>query len=332
MENKITAAITGVSGYVPDYVLTNAELETMVNTNDDWITSRTGIKERRILKGEGKGTSDLAAPAVEALLEKTNTKPEEVDLIITATVTPDFQFPATANVISDKVGLVNAFGYDISAACSGFIYSLVTGSRFIESGHYKKVIVVGADKMSSIVDYEDRATCIIFGDGGGAVMLEPNQDGLGISDSILRSDGAGRKFLHQKAGGSVKPASHESVDAKEHYVYQEGAQVFKSAVSSMADVSKEIMDRNQLAADDVKWLVPHQANLRIIDATQRRMGLPKERVMINIQKYGNTTNGTIPLCLWEWEDLLKKGDNVILSAFGGGFTWGAVLLKWAYTK
>ena len=332
MENKITAAITGVSGYVPDYVLTNAELETMVNTNDDWITSRTGIKERRILKGEGKGTSDLAVPAVKALLEKTNTKPEEVDLLIAATVTPDFQFPATANVISDKVGLVNAFGYDISAACSGFIYSLVTGSRFIESGQYKKVIVVGADKMSSIVDYEDRATCIIFGDGGGAVMLEPNQDGLGINDSILRSDGAGRKFLHQKAGGSVKPASHESVDAKEHYVYQEGAQVFKSAVSSMADVSKEIMDRNHLAADDVKWLVPHQANLRIIDATQRRMGLPKERVMINIQKYGNTTNGTIPLCLWEWEDQLKKGDNIILSAFGGGFTWGAILLKWAYTK
>ena len=332
MENKITAAITGVSGYVPDYVLTNKELETMVDTNDEWITSRTGIKERRILKEEGLGTSDLAVPAVKDLLKKTNTEPEEVDLIITATVTPDFQFPATANVISDKVGLVNAFGYDLSAACSGLIYALVTGSRFVESGQYKKVIVVGADKMSSIIDYEDRATCIIFGDGGGALMLEPNQEGLGIQDSILRSDGAGRKFLHQKAGGSVKPASHATVDAREHYVYQEGAQVFKSAVSSMADVSKEIMDRNRLEADDISWLVPHQANLRIIDATQRRMGLPKERVMINIQKYGNTTNGTIPLCLWEWENKLHKGDKIVLSAFGGGFTWGAIYLKWAYDK
>jgi 3-oxoacyl-[acyl-carrier-protein] synthase-3 len=332
MENKITAAITGVSGYVPDYVLTNKELETMVDTNDEWITSRTGIKERRILKEEGKGTSDLAVPAVKSLLEKTNTKPEEVDLLITATVTPDFQFPATANIISDKVGLVNAFSYDIAAACSGFIYSVATASKFIESGQYKKVIVVGADKMSSIIDYEDRATCIIFGDGGGAIMLEPNEEGLGINDSILRTDGAGRKFLHQKAGGSVKPASHETVDAREHYVYQEGAQVFKSAVSNMADVSKEIMDRNGLVAEDIKWLVPHQANLRIIDATQRRMGLPKERVMINIQKYGNTTNGTIPLCLWEWEDQLHKGDNIVLSAFGGGFTWGAIYLKWAYDK
>lgn len=332
MTNKIHAAITGVSGYVPDYVLTNQELETMVDTNDEWITSRTGIKERRILKGEGLGTSDLAVPAVKNLLEKTNTAAEEVDLIITATVTPDLQFPATANIISDKVGLVNAFGYDLGAACSGFLYALTTASKFIETGNYKKVIVVGADKMSSIIDYQDRATCIIFGDGGGAVMLEPNEEGLGIIDTSMHSDGSGRKHLHQKAGGSVKPASHATVDAREHYVYQEGSFVFKAAVSNMADVSKHIMDKNNLEADDVAWLVPHQANLRIIDATQRRMGLPKERVMINIQKYGNTTNGTIPLCLWEWENQLKKGDNLILSAFGGGFTWGAIYLKWAYNK
>ena len=332
MSQHYKAAITGVAGYVPDYVLTNKELETIVDTTDEWIITRTGIKERHLLKGEEKGTSTMAIPAVKDLLEKTNTAPEEVDLIICATVTPDHQFPATANIISDEVGLVNAFGFDIAAACSGFIYSLVTASKYIESGLYKKVIVVGADKMSSIIDYTDRKTCVIFGDGAGAVMLEPNEEGFGIQDSILKSDGSGKKHLHQKAGGSVKPASHETVDAREHYVYQEGAQVFKAAVTSMASVSREIMTRNQLTADDVAYLAPHQANLRIIEATRRKMGLPEEKVMINIDRYGNTTNGTIPLCLWEWEDKLKKGDNIVISAFGGGFTWGAIYLKWAYNK
>ncbi|TPE42124.1 beta-ketoacyl-ACP synthase III [Pontibacter mangrovi] len=328
--SKITAAITGVSGYVPEYVLTNKELETMVETNDEWITSRTGIKERRILKGEGKGTSHIAVPAVRDLLKKTNTKPEDVDLLICATTTPDMVFPATANLITAEVGAVNAFGYDLQAACSGFLFALATGAKFVESGQYKKVIVVGADKMSSIVDYTDRATCIIFGDGGGAVMLEPNTEGLGIQDAILKSDGTGAPFLHMKAGGSRKPATIETVQAREHYAYQEGQQVFKFAVKGMADVSAEIMERNHLTGDDVAWLVPHQANKRIIEATANRMGLSNEKVMLNIHKYGNTTSGTIPLCLWEYEKQLKKGDNVILAAFGGGFTWGAIYLKWAY--
>ncbi|MDB9775343.1 ketoacyl-ACP synthase III [Vicingaceae bacterium] len=327
---KITAAITAIGGFVPEYKLTNEELETMVDTNNEWIMSRTGIEERRILKGEDKGSSDLGAPAIEELLKKRGIKAEEIDLIICCTVTPDHVFPATANIISDKIGAKNAFGFDLNAACSGFLYGLATGSKFIESGQYKKVVIVGADKMSSIVDYEDRTTCIIFGDGAAAVLLEPSEDGLGIQDSILRSDGSGRIHLHQKAGGSVKPPSHETIDNKEHYIYQEGQAVFKFAVTNMADVSAEIMDKNNLTADDVAWLVPHQANKRIIDATARRMGVSDEKVMLNINKYGNTTNGTIPLCLWEWESQLKKGDNIILSAFGGGFTWGSIYLKWAY--
>ena len=327
---KITAAITGIHGYVPDYILTNKELETMVDTNDEWITSRTGVKERRILKGEGRGSSDMGAEAVKGLLKKTNTAAEEIDLIICATATPDMLFPSTACIIADKVGSTNCFAYDLMAACSGFLYSLATASKFIETGAYKKVIVVGADKMSSIVDYTERSTCIIFGDGAGAVLLEPSEDGLGIQDSILKSDGSGREFLHLKAGGSVKPASHETIDAKEHFIFQDGQPVFKAAVKSMADVSEEIMNRNNLTADDVAWLVPHQANKRIIDATARRMGVGEDKVMLNIQRYGNTTNATIPLCLWEWENQLNKGDNIILAAFGGGFTWGSIYLKWAY--
>ncbi len=327
---KIHAAITAVGGYVPDYVMTNAELETIVDTTDEWIQSRTGIKERHILKGEGLGTSDMGAEAVNLLLKKRGISAMDIDLIICATTTPDMQFPATANVISDKVGAKNAFGFDVNAACSGFIYALNTGAQFIETGKYKKVIVVGGDKMSSIVNYEDRTTCIIFGDGAGAVLLEPNNEGTGIIDSILRSDGSGRVHLHQKAGGSVKPASMETVMNKEHYIYQEGQPVFKFAVKNMADVSAEIMERNQLTGDDVAWLVPHQANKRIISATADRMGLPESKVMINIERYGNTTNGTLPLCLWEWESRLHKGDNIILAAFGGGFTWGATYIKWAY--
>jgi 3-oxoacyl-[acyl-carrier-protein] synthase-3 len=327
---KIRAAITGIQAYAPDYILTNQELENMVDTSDEWITTRTGIKERHILRGKGLGTSDMAVKAVEGLLEKTKTTPDEIELVICATVSPDMVYPATANIISDKVGIKNAFSFDLNAACSGFIYSLITASKYIESGMYKKVIVVGADKMSSIVNYADRQTCIIFGDAAGAVLLEPATDGVGIMDSILRTDGSGRIHLHQKAGGSVKPASHETVDAGEHYVYQEGQAVFKFAVTNMADVSVEIMERNGLESKDIAWLVPHQANLRIIEATARRMGLEKEKVMINIQRYGNTTNGTIPMCLYEWEDQLKKGDNVVLAAFGGGFTWGSIYLKWGY--
>jgi len=327
---KINAAITGVQGYVPDYVLTNQELETLVDTNDEWIVSRTGVKERRILKEEGKGSSELGTLAIKGLLAKTNTSAEEIDLIICATATPDMVFPSTACIIANNVGAKNAFAYDLMAACSGFLFALSTASKFIETGTYKKVIVVGADKMSSIVDYTERATCIIFGDGAGAVMLEPTEDGLGIQDAILRSDGAGMEFLHMKAGGSAKPASHATIDAKEHYIFQDGQPVFKAAVKSMADVSEEIMERNNLSADDVAWLVPHQANKRIIDATARRMGVGNEKVMLNIEKYGNTTNGTIPLCLWEWEGKLNKGDNIILAAFGGGFTWGSIFIKWAY--
>ena len=327
---KINAAITGIQGYVPDYILTNKELETLVDTNDEWIVSRTGVKERRILKEEGKGSSELGTKAIKGLLEKTNTLPEEIDLIICATATPDMVFPSTACVIANNIGAKNAFAYDLMAACSGFLFALSTASKFIETGTYNKVIVVGADKMSSIVDYTERATCIIFGDGAGAVLLEPNKDGLGIQDAILKSDGAGIEFLHMKAGGSAKPASHDTIDAKEHFIFQDGQPVFKAAVKSMADVSAEIMERNNLSADDVAWLVPHQANKRIIDATARRMGVGSEKVMLNIEKYGNTTNGTIPLCLWEWENKLNKGDNIILAAFGGGFTWGSIFIKWAY--
>lgn len=328
--SSLKAAITAVQGYVPPDLLTNADLEKMVDTTDEWIRSRTGIEVRHILKGEGLGTSDMAVEAVKGLCAKRGIDPMEIDLLICATVTPDHVFPATANIICDKVGAKNAFGYDIGAACSGFIFALVTGSQFIETGKYKKVVIVGADKMSSIIDYTDRSTCVIFGDGAGAVLLEPTTENVGIMDSVLKSDGNGRHYLHQKAGGSVKPASHETVDKKEHYVFQDGQPVFKAAVVGMADVSVEIMERNHLTADDVAYLVPHQANLRIIDATARRMGVGNEKVMINIQKYGNTTSGTIPLCLWDWEKQLKKGDNLVLAAFGGGFTWGAVYVKWAY--
>lgn len=324
------AAITGIASYVPEDILTNDDLSKMVDTNDEWIRTRTGIIKRHILKGKGKGTSDLGAPAVKKLLKKTNTRPEEVDLLICTTVTPDMQFPATANIIADKVGLVNAFSFDLNAACSGFLFGLQTARSYVQSGLYKKVVVVGADKMSSIVDYEDRATCVIFGDGGGAVMVEPTTEEVGILDADLHSDGSGRVHLHQKAGGSVKPASHETVDAREHYIYQEGQAVFKFAVSRMADVSKDIMDKHHIKPEELAWLVPHQANLRIIEATARRMGINPEQVMINIQNYGNTTDGTIPLCLHQWEKDLKKGDKIILSAFGGGFTWGAIYLKWAY--
>jgi len=329
---KIYAGITAVGGYVPEYRLTNAELEKMVDTNDEWIRTRTGISERRILKDEGKGSSDLAVPAVLELCKKRGISPQEIDCMICATVTPDMVFPATANIICDKIGATNAFSFDIMAACSGFLYAVTTATAFIESGRYKKIVVVGVDKMSSIIDYSDRTTCIIFGDGAGAILLEAVEDNLGIQDSILKSDGSGSKFLHMKAGGSVKPSTVETVLAREHYVYQEGQAVFKFAVKGMADVSYELMERNNLTADDIAWLVPHQANLRIIDATANRMGLPKEKVMINIQKYGNTTAGTLPLCLWEWEKKLKKGDNIILAAFGGGFTWGATWVKWAYNS
>ncbi|MCU0442984.1 MAG: ketoacyl-ACP synthase III [Bacteroidia bacterium] len=330
--NKITAAITCVNGYVPEDLLTNKDLEKMVDTTDEWILTRTGIRERHILKDPNLATSDMAVPAVNGLLQKRGITAEEIDLIIFATVTPDLIFPSSACILADKIGAKNAFGYDLAAACSGFLFALETGAKFVESGRYQKVVVVGGDKMSSIIDYTDRNTCIIFGDGLGCVLLEPNEEGLGVIDSILKVDGHGRHFLHQKAGGSLKPPTRATVDAREHYVYQDGKTVFKYAVSGMADVSAQIMERNSLTADDVAWLVPHQANLRIIDATAERMGLPREKVMINIDHFGNTTNGTLPLCLWEWEKQLKKGDNIILSAFGGGFTWGAIYLKWAYNS
>lgn len=328
--SKIHAAITAVGGYVPEYVLTNQELETMVDTNEEWITSRTGIKERRILKGEGLATSDLAVPAVKQLLEKRGIGAEEIDLIIFCTTTPDYPFPATANLFADKIGAKNAWGWDLQAACSGFVFGLTTGAQFIESGKHKKVLVVGADKMSAMVDYTDRATCILFGDGCGAALLEPDYEGNGVIDSILKSDGAGIPYLHQKAGGSLRPATHETIDARQHYAYQEGQAVFKFAVTNMANVAAEVMERNNLGADDIAWLVPHQANKRIIDATASRTGVSPDKVVINIERYGNTTNATIPLCLWEWESKFKKGDNIILAAFGGGFTWGSVYLKWAY--
>ncbi len=327
---QVRAKISGIQGYIPDYILTNKELETMVDTSDEWITSRTGIKERRILKGKDQGTSVIGIKAVKGLLEKTNTNPQEIDLLICATTTPDMPFPATANIIANTVDATNSFSYDLQAACSGFIYGLATGSQFIETGKYKKVVVVGADKMSSIVNYQDRTTCIIFGDGGGAVLLEPSDEGYGIMDTLLRSDGSGEKFLHMKAGGSRRPATQETVLAREHYVSQEGSAVFKFAVTNMADTSFKIMKKNGLTGDDIAWLVPHQANKRIIDATSKRMGIGDEKVMLNIHKYGNTTSGTIPLCLWDYEHQLNKGDNLILAAFGGGFTWGSVYLKWAY--
>jgi 3-oxoacyl-[acyl-carrier-protein] synthase-3 len=327
---KITAAITGVGAYVPDYILTNDELSKMVDTTDEWIMTRIGIKERHILKEEGEGTSFMGVRAVNQLLERTQTNLDEVDLLICATVTPDHVFPATANIIADKVGLTGAFHFDINAGCSGFLYALATGARFVESGQYKKVIIVGADKMSSIVDYTDRSVSPIFGDGAGAVMLEPDADGLGVLDMLLESDGVGRHHLHQKAGGSVKPSSHESVEAREHFIYQEGQPVFKWAVSKMADISVEMMEKHNITSDDIAYLVPHQANMRIISATAKRMGLDPEKVMINIEKYGNTTAGTLPLCLADYEHDLKKGDNLILSTFGAGFTWGAILIKWAY--
>ena len=318
MMKKITAAITAVGGFVPEDKLTNFDLEKMVDTNDEWIRTRTGISERRILKGAGKATSDMVVPAVRQLCEKRGISPDEIDCMIVGTVTPDMVFPATANIACDKLGARNAFGFDVSAACSGFLYTLTLGATLIESGRYKKVVVVGADKMSAIVDYNDRATCIIFGDGAGAVLLEPTEDGTGILDSILRSDGSGCQYLHMKAGGSLKPASIETVTAREHYAFQDGQPVFKAAVKGMADISAELLEKNNLTGDDIAWLVPHQANLRIIDATANRMGLPREKVMINIDRYGNTTAATIPLCLWEWEDKMKKGDNIVLSAFGDG--------------
>tara|TARA_B100001758_G_C18416772_1_gene620756 strand:- start:11524 stop:12525 length:1002 start_codon:yes stop_codon:yes gene_type:complete len=329
---KNTAAITGVQGYVPDYILTNQKLETMVDTNDEWITSRTGIKERRILKDKDKATSDMAAEAVRGLLKKTNTNPNEIDLIICATSTPDMMVASTACIVCDKVGAKNAFGYDLMAACSGFLYALSTGSKFIETGTYNKIIVIGVDMMSSIIDYTDRATCIIFGDGAGAVLLEPDSEGYGVQDAVLKSDGSGRDHLHIKSGGSLSPSTHKTVDNREHYVFQDGQPVFKAAVKNMADVSAEIMERNHLTSNDISWLVPHQANKRIIDATAKRMGLGEDRVMLNIQKYGNTTAGTIPLCLWDYETQLNKGDKIILAAFGGGFTWGSIYLKWAYNS
>ncbi|OQY92964.1 MAG: 3-oxoacyl-ACP synthase [Sphingobacteriales bacterium UTBCD1] len=330
MNNKIKAAITSVGGYVPPDKLTNFDLEKMVDTNDEWIRTRTGIEERRILKGEGLATSDMVVPAVLELCRKRGIDPLEIDCLIVGTVTPDMVFPATANIACEKLGAKNAWGFDVSAACSGFLYTLTLGASLIESGRYKKVVVCGADKMSAIVDYSDRSTCIIFGDGAGAVLLEPDTEGYGVLDSILKSDGSGCQFLHMKAGGSKKPATIETVMAKEHYIYQEGQAVFKFAVKGMADVSAELLERNKLTGDDIAWLVPHQANKRIIDATAHRMGLSPEKVMLNIQRYGNTTAGTIPLCLWEWEKQLKKGDKIVLAAFGGGFTWGATLVKWAY--
>ena len=327
---KIRAAITGINAWVPEYKLTNQELSKMVDTSDEWIMQRVGVKERRILKGKGRGSSDLGEQAVLGLLLKTNTAPEDVDLLICSTVTPDMLFPATANIISDKCGIKNAFSFDLNAACSGFLFALQTGAAYIETGRYKKVIIVGADKMSSITDYTDRTTCPLFGDAAGAVLLEPTAEEFGIMDYIFHTDGSGRKYLYLKAGGSVKPASYITVDAKEHFIYQKGQTVFKFAVLNMADVTAEIMERNNLKSEDIAWLVPHQANLRIIEATGRRMGLAPEKVMINIENYGNTTSATIPLCIWEYEQKLKKGDILILAAFGGGFTWGSIYLKWAY--
>ena len=328
--STITAAITAVGGYVPDYVLTNKILETMVDTNDDWITSRTGIKERRILKEEGQGTSFMAIKAAQELLSKSNTNPEDIDMVIMATATPDMPVASTGVYVASQIGAVNAFSYDLVAACSSFLYGMSTAAKYIESGRYKKVLLIGADKMSSIIDYTDRTTCIIFGDGAGAVLFEPNVDGFGVQDEILRSDGIGRQSLKIDAGGSILPPSNETIANKQHYVFQDGKTVFKFAVSNMADVSEKIMKRNNLTGDDVQWLVPHQANKRIIDATSRRMNLPEDKVMLNIHRYGNTTSATLPLCLHDYEKQLKKGDNLVFASFGGGFTWGSVYVKWAY--
>jgi 3-oxoacyl-[acyl-carrier-protein] synthase-3 len=330
MIKKITAAISAVGAFLPEDKLTNADLEKMVDTTDEWIRTRTGVEERRILKGENKGTSDMGAPAVLDLCKRRGIDPMEIDCLICCTVTADMLFPATANIICDKIGAKNAWGFDLGAACSGFLYGVTTGAMFIESGRYKKVVVVGTDKMSAITDYSDRATCILFGDAAGAVLLEPNEEGYGVLDSILKSDGVGRNFLYQKAGGSLRPASVETVMNKEHFIYQDGQPVFKYAVKGMADVSAELLEKNNLTGDDIAWLVPHQANKRIIDATADRMGLSRDKVMLNIQRYGNTTSATIPLCLWDWKHEINKGDLIVLAAFGGGFTWGATLVKWAY--
>ena len=330
--SKITAAITAVGAYVPEYVLTNQILETMVDTNDEWITTRTGIKERRILKDKNKGTSFLAIKAAKDLIKKRNLDPKEIDMVIMATATPDMPVAITSAYVATEIGAINAFSYDLIAACSSFLFGMSTAAKYIESGRYKKVLLIGADKMSSIIDYEDRATCIIFGDGGGAVLFEPNSEGMGIQDEILRTDGIGREFLKIDAGGSLLPASAETVANKQHYVFQDGQTVFKFAVSNMADVSEKIMVKNNLGHEDVQWLVPHQANKRIIDATARRMKLDDKKVMMNIQKYGNTTSATLPLLLHDYESQLKKGDNLIFASFGGGFTWGSIYLKWAYNK
>lgn len=330
--SKITAAITAVGGYVPDFVLSNKILETMVDTNDEWITSRTGIKERRILKDKDKGTSFLAIKAAQDLLKKSGTNPEEIDMVLLATTTPDMPVAATAVFVATQIGAVNAFAYDLQAACSSFLYGMSTAAAYIQAGRYKKVLLIGADKMSSIIDYTDRATCIIFGDGAGAVLFEPNEDGLGLQDEILRSDGIGREFLKIEAGGSLLPPSHETIDNKQHFVHQDGKTVFKYAVSNMADVSERIMENNNLTHDDVNWLISHQANKRIIDATASRMNLDESKVLVNIEKYGNTTSGTLPLLLNDFEHLFKKGDNLIFASFGGGFTWGSIYLKWAYDK
>ncbi|MCL7754577.1 beta-ketoacyl-ACP synthase III [Polaribacter sp. Z022] len=329
---KITAAITAVGKYVPEYVLTNKELETLVDTNDDWITSRTGIKERRILKGEGLGTSYMAIKAAEELLQKSNINPEEIDLVIVGTATPDLPVASTAAYVASEIGAVNAFGYDLQAACSSFLYGMSTAASYIESGRYKKVLLIGADKMSSIIDYKDRATCIIFGDGAGAALFEPNNEGLGLQDEFLRSDGVGRDFLRIEAGGSLMPTTQQTLDENKHYVYQEGKTVFKYAVSNMADVAAKMLTRNNLTEKDIQWLVAHQANKRIIEATAKRVGVSAEKVMMNIHKYGNTTSATLPLLLADYESQLKKGDNLIFAAFGGGFTWGAAYIKWAYNS
>lgn len=330
--SKITAAITAVGGYVPDFVLSNKVLETMVDTNDEWITTRTGIKERRILKGEGLGTSYLAIQAAKDLLKKGNIDPLEIDLVLLATATPDMLVASTGVYVASQIGATNAFAYDLQAACSSFLFGMSTAAAYIESGRYKKVLLIGADKMSSIIDYTDRTTCIIFGDGAGAVLFEPNHEGLGFQDEVLRSDGIGRDFLKMDAGGSMLPPSHETIDAKQHFVFQDGKQVYKYAVTGMADVSEKIMQRNNLSHEDVNWLVAHQANRRIIDATSSRMGVEDSKVLINIEKYGNTTSATLPLLLFDFEKKLKKGDNLIFAAFGGGFTWGSIYLKWAYNR
>lgn len=328
--SKIQAKISGIEASLPDYILTNEELSTMVDTSDEWIMKRVGIKERRILKGEGLATSDMGADAVKKLLAKTNTNPEDIEVVITATITPDMMFPSTSCLIAEKAGLKNAWGFDLSAACSGFVFALQTASQFIESGRNKKIVLVAADKMSSITDYSDRTTCVLFGDAAVAMLIEPTDDGTGVIDHELHVDGSGKDALFMRAGGSLKPASHATVDAHEHFVYQEGKAVFKVAVSNMADVSVNMMQKHNITADDLAWFVPHQANMRIIEAVGQRMGLTKDKIMINIQKYGNTTAATIPLCLWEMEKELKKGDKIICSAFGGGFTWGTVYLQWSY--